>query len=280
LNTNIIFSRDNLRGALKHIILIFISIFALFPFVWILLTSFKNKIDVYAIPPKWIFEPIISNFKDIFVSDFLGSLLNSVFISSIVTIIVIFLGLLAAYAFSRYEIKSKGQFFFFVLTTRMGPPVAFVLPFFMIFTRFKLIDKYPSLILTYILMNLAFAIWMMKGFIDGIPVELEEAAKIDGCSTLRTIFKITLPLSKSGIFATAVFTFILTWNEFFYALNLTRYESRTFTVVLPTYMSGTSFPQWEQMCAASVILSLPVLIMSLVISKHLVKGLTLGAVKG
>jgi multiple sugar transport system permease protein len=258
----------------------FVCSIALFPFYWIVTTSLKNRKDIFTEIPKVIFKPTMGNYLNIINNEeFIGSLINSLIISSSVTILVIVLGLLAAYAFSRYKIRGKEHYFFFVLTTRMGPPVAFVLPLYLIMSKIRIIDTYPALILTYLLMNLAFCIWMMKGFIDSIPVEIDESAKLDGCSTLKIIWKVILPLSRSGLFAVGIFSFILTWNEFFYALNLTRNQARTFPVLLPSYM-GVLFPKWEQMCAASVVLSIPVIILALIISKHLVKALTLGAVKG
>jgi multiple sugar transport system permease protein len=257
-----------------------ICVIALFPFYWVVITSLKNKKDIFTEIPKVFFRPTFSNYSNIINNEeFINSLINSVIISFSVTILVIVLGILAAYAFSRYNIRGKNNYFFFVLTTRMGPPVAFVLPLYLIMSKMRLIDTYPALIFTYLLMNLAFCIWMMKGFIDAIPIEIDESAKLDGCSTLKIILKVIIHLSRSGLFAVGIFSFILTWNEFFYALNLTRSEARTFPVLLPAYM-GVLFPKWEQICAASVILSIPVIILALVISKHLVKALTLGAVKG
>jgi multiple sugar transport system permease protein len=268
------------RNIVVHFILIAFTAIMIFPFYWVTATAFKMKKDIFSNPPKWIFNPTVENFMSVLRSmDFMKSLLNSVVISGIVTVLVVIMGVMAAYAFSRFRIKAKSNFFFFVLTTRMGPPVAFILPLFIMMTKIKIIDTYPALILTYLLMNLAFCIWMMKGFIDGVPVEIDEAARIDGCSTIMIIVRIIWPLSRSGIFATAIFSFILTWNEFFYALNLTRLKARTFPVLLPAYM-GVMFPEWEKMCAASIFLSLPVIVLALIFSKHLVKALTLGAVKG
>jgi len=253
------------KSIFTHIILSGASLVALFPFFWIITTSFKEKRDALAMPPTWLCRPTLKNYSSVLQGEFFHSLLNSAIISTSVTLLVIVVGSLAAYSFSRFEIKGKDHFFFFVLTTRMGPPVAFALPLYLMMLKLRLIDTHWALILTYLSMNLAFGIWMMKGFFDGIPRSLEEAAMIDGCSTMQAIFRIILPLSRSGIFATGAFSFILTWNEFFYAMVLTRSSARTFPVLLPTYM-GVIYPRWEQMCSASVVLSVPVLVITLVIS--------------
>ncbi len=263
-----------------YVILIIASIVALFPLYWIVMTAFKLPAESHSIPPKWLFIPTLRNFTIVLFEDpFPKFLLNSLIIVSLSVLIVIVLGSFAGYAFARFKLKHRESFFFFILTTRMGPPIAFAVPFYMIMNGLGLLDSYPAMILIYTLFNLAFCIWMTQGFFQEVPLESEEAAMLDGCSRIQTFFKIAFPLALPGIVATAIFCFIITWNEFFYSMILTNYYAKTFTVHMPSFV-GAPRIRWSEMSAASTLAMIPVIAFAISVRRYLVRGLTMGAIKG
>lgn len=266
------------RIGLYACILMLVTI-ALFPLFWIVLSSFKMPVDISSSHPVWIFAPTLRNYSIVlFESDFLRNLLNSTILATVSVAIVMVIGPLAGYSLSRFKIKHKESFFFFVLTTRMGPAVIFALPLYLLFGDFGLLDTYQGMILVYILYNLAFCIWMCRGFFDEIPVEFEESAMVDGHSRLGAFRRITLPLATRGLIATAIICFILTWNEFFYSMILTRFFAKTFTVGLTGYV-GVPRIQWELMTAASTIAVLVPILFAILARKYIIRGLTFGAIK-
>jgi len=185
----------------------------------------------------------------------------------------------AGYAFSRFEIKYKENLLFFILTTRMAPPVAFALPLYVMYTRLGLIDTHVGMVLIYTFFNIAFAVWLSKSFFDEVPIEVEEAAMVDGCTRMKTFFKIALPLASRGLIATALLSFILTWNEFFWAVILTRGNARTFPVSLTGFV-GAPRLRYDLMTAASTIgITIPI-VLAIVLRKYLVRGFTFGVIKG
>jgi multiple sugar transport system permease protein len=248
----------------------------MFPLLFMVRTSLVSENEYFKLPPSLGFN--LEHYKYVlFQSDFPKYIFNSFLVSSIVVLIILVVGGMAGYSLARYKFKRKKDFLFFVLTTRMGPPVAFALPFYVLFIKLNLIDTYTGLIMIYILFNLAFGVWMSYSFFKEIPVELEEAARIDGASKFQTITKIILPLATPGLLATGILIFILTWNEYFYAFIMTRFDVKTFPVHIPSFFGAYQI-NWGQMFAASTIATLPVLIFGLLIRKYLVKGLTFGAV--
>jgi len=271
---------------MKHIskictygILVIFSIISLFPPVWIALTSIKPPVEMFTMPPCWVFTPTLQGYEQVLLnSEFPRFLLNSVIIVTSTVLLTLLIGSLAGYALARFRIKYKENFFFFVLTSRMGPAVVFGIPFFLLWLGLGLIDSYVGMILVYIFFNLAFCIWMMRGFFEEVPAELEEAALVDGFSRFEAFRKITLPLVAPGLIATATFIFILTWNEFFYSMILTNYAAKTFTVQLPAFF-GARRIIWENVTAASTIGMLPPLLFAILIRKYIIRGLTFGMVK-
>ena len=272
--------KRTLKALFTHITLLIFTVIALFPFIWILTNSFKTRVQVFAIPPLWIFTPTLTNYSDILLnSDFPHHISNSVIVTSASISLALFLGVPAGYVFSRYKIRFKESMYFFIFTTRMGPPIAFAIPFYLIFNALKLLDTHIALIILYQTFNLPFTIWMMRGFFQEVPPEIDEAALIDGCSRLKAFFYVVLPLVKSGLFATAILSVIFSWNEFFLASIITRSVARTVPVDLPAFIGLTRI-HWEKMCAAASITAIPVLFFAFIVRKQLVRGLTLGSVKG
>lgn len=260
-----------------HLVLMAMAVFFIFPLLFMIRTSLVPAAQYFTLPPTIGFY--LEHYRNVlFHSDFMKYMLNSFLVSTLTVVIVLIIGSMAGYSLARFNFKQKDQFLFFALTTRMGPPVAFVLPFYIIMLNLQLIDTYYSLIIVYILANLAFSVWMIYSFFKDIPVSIEESAQIDGCSRISTFLKVTLPLSAPGLVATGIFMFIMTWNEYFYAFILTRNMAKTFPVHMPSFFGAYSI-EWGQMFAAATIATLPVLVFGLLIRKYLVRGMTFGAIK-
>ena len=252
---------------------------ALFPYIWILLASFKKRIDLITNPPKWIFDPTVINYLTIFDKGFDQYLINSIIIGFSSTFLAVTVGTLAAYGFSRFKIPAGNHLFFYILATRLGPPVAYALPMYLIFDRLGLVNTYSGVILAHATFNLVIVVWMMKSFFDDVPREIEEAAYLDGCSHYQVFFRIALPMTFPGLVTCAIFVLIFSWNELLFALILTGGETRTLTVMIPSLVLHTG-TLWGQVAAASMIQSIPILLFIFFIQRHLVRGLTFGVVKG
>jgi len=259
--------------------LIAYALVTLIPPLWILLAGFKPRTAVTEMPPDLTGHFTLANYRTVlFEGTFMGALLNSVIIVALTLVATLTLGTAAGYALSRSESRFKNDAHFFALTTRMGPPVAFGLPMYIMFTRTNLLDTYLGMMIIYLLFNLAFAIWMMKGFFDEVPVKLEEAAQIDGYSRLGAFYRVALPLVKPGLVATAIFVFIFTWNEFFYALFLTNTNAKTYTVQLLSFQ-GSYDVRWGELFAAASVASVPPIVFAVIARKRLARGLTFGTIK-
>lgn len=267
---------------IAYVIIVLALFCALFPIYWTLKTAFQNTIDVYHIPPLWLpSNNGISNFMDFVKKGGFGSIRNSIIVSSISTLIVVFVGSLTGYSFSRF--KTGGNFLpFWILSQRMLPPIIFIIPLFLIFKTLELVNTYQGLILAYTAFNLPYAVWMMRGFFDELPLEIEEAAMIDGCSRIGRFWRIAFPLATPGIVATFIFCFILAWNEFLFALILMRSRGM-FTLPVTEYsfyFGGGSGFMFGPASMQAMIAIVPIIILSVYIQKYLVRGLTFGAVKG
>lgn len=256
-----------------------ILITTVFPYVWIFLASFKEHQDLFAIPLKWVFEPTINNYMEILNKGFGRYLLNSAIVGFSSTVLCLVVGTFAAYGFSRYRIPAGNHLFFYILATRLGPPVAYAVPMYLIFDRIGIANSYIGLILAHATFNLVLVVWMMKSFFDDVPREVEEAAYLDGCGPFRVLFSITLPMTYAGLAAVSIFVLMFSWNELLFALILTGGENRTLTAMIPTLV-GHPRGMWPQVAAASIIQSVPVLVFIFFVQKYLVRGLTFGAVKG
>jgi multiple sugar transport system permease protein len=259
------------------------AIVMLFPVLWMLETALKETKDIYATPAKVItgWTPTLDHIKDVFSSDspvFKG-FKNSVIVASVSTIVATVLGVPAAWAYSRFKIPGKKDQLFFILSTRFMPPVVVVIPIFLMFRDLNLLDTLQGLILVYAAFNLPFTIWMMKGFIDDVPAEYEEAAMLDGFSRFEAFWRVTMPLLIPGIAATAVFALIFSWNEFVFSIFLiTDPDTRTAPSAIAGLIGGTTI-DWGLVAASAMVFAIPVLLFAFLVRKHLVAGVTLGAVR-
>jgi multiple sugar transport system permease protein len=260
-------------------------LFFLFPIYWLVNTSLKIGKETTMYPPlfwseNWTFEA----YKSMFFGAAGGypaakMLKDSIIVSVASTFVSVVLGTMAAYGFSRFKsfITSK-HFLFWILSTRMFPPVAMVLPLFLVYKNFGLLDTYLGLVITYFIFNLSFIIWVMKGFVDDIPVSLENAALLDGYSRMQVFFKITFPLIKPGIVAIGLLAWVFAWNEFLFAMVLTRTDVLPFPPQIPL-MATTDNVRWDWVAAVGVMAVIPVAAVITVMQKYLVRGFSLGAVK-
>lgn len=267
-----------LRAMPKYLVLALALIFFLFPIIWIALTSFKLPEEYLRHPPVWIpRSPTLAHFRAVLQLGGYDALAKSLIVASFSTLLALATGCPAAYSLARYRTGGK-HLPFWILSQRMLPPIAVVFPVFLLFREIGWIDTYQALILMYLTFNLPYVVWMMRGFFAEIPVEIEESAFVDGCSVPQTIVRITLPLSAPGLIATATFCFIFSWSEFIFALVL----SRTNMLTLPLFLShlfGKMMVFWGEIGAVSVIAMLPIFLLSLMVQRYLVRGLTMGAVK-
>ena len=286
-------SKEKTYHVIALVVIAIALIFYLIPVYWIIATSFKPYVDIFAMPPKFSFKPTLDNYVGLMTirsmstegeveiassSPYLRQLLNSIIIGFVSTAIAVCLGTMSAYAFSRFPVKGKNDLMFFILSTRMLPPVAVVIPLFLMYRVLHLIDTHIGLILLYTTFNVSFATWMMKGFMDEIPKEYEEAALVDGYTRFKAFMKIVLPQSVTGIAATAVFCLITAWNEFTFALIMTTKNARTAPPSLASRM-GSSGVEWGQIAAGTFIFLLPVVVFTFIMRKHLLRGVTFGAIK-
>lgn len=267
-----------LKRFLIFILILLFLVFNVAPILWIVAGSFKTHYQNIAIPPALVFTPTLENYKAI-LQGLPHYFLNSFVIALASVSLSLILGVPAAYALNRLKIKGKENIKMWILSIRMGPPFAFMVPFYLIMQQLRLLDTQISLILVYTTFNLTFLIWLLEGFIGEIPLALEESALIDGCSRLDVLRRITLPLVAPGIIATATLCFISSWNEYIFALILTREAAMTVPLAIATRVSFMNIC-WEEMCAYSTLATLPTMGLCLLFRKYLVRGLTFGAIKG
>ena len=261
--------------------IITVTIFSLVLFSPIVLffTSIKTELDALSFHPKWIFKPTLQNYVDIFkASPIFRFLLNSTIVASTNTAVALGLGSLTAYGLARFKFRGSENISFWILSIRMMPPVAAIIPIYIIMKRVRLLDTPWALIIIYLTFNLPFVVWMMKGFFEDIPRAIEESALIDGCSEFAVFRKIALPLVAPGLAATAILIFIFSWNEFLFALILTGTRAVTLPVGIIGFMKETGI-NWGYMTAGGTLALVPVVIFTILVQKHLVKGLTMGALK-
>lgn len=300
--------------AIRASVVIMLAALTLIPVVWMGMTAFKSRSDAVASPPKVIFEPTMEGFisllydrrqlneqqiadyrerddldwKDEIMlergqaitgpSDYVKRLRNSVIIAGTSTILSVVLGVLAAYAFSRFDVPGEGDLLFFILSTRMLPPVVVTIPIFLMYRELGMYDTYLGMILLYTAFNLSFSVWLLKGFIDEIPREYEEAALVDGYTRLQAFIRIVLPQAVTGIAATTVFSFIFAWNEYAFALMLTADTARTAPPSIPSVL-GTGGIEWAAIAAGSLGFLIPVVLVTFALRRYLLRGVTFGAIR-
>ena len=301
-----------LARGLAGVIVVVYALVAVLPLLWIGMTAFKTQSDAIAYPPKLIFSPTLEGFVDLFTvqshqpHDFIVKLpppttwyekyarqhdmviagpsrvierfVNSLIIGFGSTILATFLGTLAAYGFSRFKVPLADDLMFFILSTRMMPPIAVAVPIYMMYRYLNLYDTRIGMILLYTAVNVSLAVWLLKGFIDEIPREYEEAALIDGYTRLQAFGKVVLPQAVTGIAATSIFCLIFAWNEYAFAVLLTSGEAQTMPPFIP-FIIGEGGQNWPAVAAATTLFLAPIVIFTITLRKHLLRGITFGAVR-
>lgn len=298
--------------AFAGIVVIGYALISLIPLVWILMTSFRTPQDAIAYPPQVLTQPSLVGYVNLFTtrsrvgaqelaalpppatwyeglvreqqmilagpSRFADRYLNSVLIGFGSTFLSVVLGTLAAYAFSRFRVPGKDDLLFFILSTRMMPPIAVAIPVYLMYRAVGLSDTHLGLILLYTVVNLSLAVWLLKGFMDEIPREYEEAAMVDGYTRFQAFVKVVLPQAATGIATTAIFCLIFAWNEYAFALLLTSGTAQTSPPFIPTII-GEGGLDWPAMAAGTTLFLLPVLVFTVLLRKHLLRGITFGAIR-
>ena len=259
--------------------IILVIVFFMSPIIWMLSTSFKSTLDIISVPPKIFFTPILDNYKSVLTDlSVLRGYRNSVICTCGALVISFIIGMPAAYAMARYTFKGKRLFLLWILAGLMLPLVALIVPVYTGFQMMGLLDSVVGLIFVYLLIDIPFVIWMMGTFLKEIPIEIDESARIDGCSLPRLLLSVLLPISKPGIASAAISCVIATWNEFLFALILTQTKAKTAPVIITGFMS-TSGMRWGEMAAVAALLVVLPIIFGICIQKYYIRGLTAGAVK-
>ncbi len=261
---------------IKYAIGIAAVIFFVFPIFWLFKASFNKPIDAVVLPPVWIFTPEIRNYIDIFIEEpFLKYLRNSVLISGGATFLAILIGFPAAYAFARATFRFKKDLAFWILSIFMFPPLASILPMLILFKHLRLVDTIPGIILAHLTFLLPLSVWLLQRFIRDIPLEVEEAALVDGANTFVRLKRVVLPVIANGIATTAIFCFIFSWNDFIFALVLAPGSAKTLPVASVS-LSSWAYINWGKISAASMIITGPVFLLILLTRRYLVRGFTFG----
>jgi len=270
------------RVTLSYLILLVMIVFSVFPALWMFITSLKTPAENFTTPPKLIVEhPTFANYtRVLFDSQIPRAFLNSVVVTVCATALTLVVAILAGYGFSRYRFKGSRVLSSGLLYGQMMPGVVIIIPLYMVFSKLQIIDTYLALIIADLAITIPMAVMMLRSFFQTIPKELEEAAKIDGCTGLGALFRIIIPVSLPGIIAVSVYAFLNIWEEFLFALNLTNSDTvRTLPISINNF-SGEFVIDWGAMMSASMVVSIPVLLIFLLCNKFFVKGLSDGSVKG
>ncbi len=272
-------TRRTLFFIVRYILIVLALCFFLYPIFWLFTTSIKFEVDIFSLPPKFIlFKPTLKNFIHVFKeTEIPHQGFNSLVAALSNTILSLFIGTMAAYGISRFKVGGSRLLFWF-LSLRMLPPIVVSVPLFIMAAKLRLIDTRFILPLLYLLLNVPFVVWMMKSFIDEIPVEVEESASIDGCSHFGVIWRIVVPMITPGLVATGVLCFIFAWNEFLLAMIFTRATAMTLPVGISGFIT-TEQVFWGPITASASIASIPPVILALIFQRYMVRGLTFGALK-
>ena len=271
---------DRGRGlAARYALAVLVTLLFLFPIYWLFMISFKTPDEIYAHPPVWWPESIqFANYAVLFKDGDVATIWNSLVIATASTVVAMIAGTMCAYSIARF--RTGGNLFSdWLLSNRMIPPIVIVFPVFLLYVEVGLVDSYVGLIMLYAAFNMPYVVWMMRGYIQAIPLERAVSALVDGCTRWQVFVKVVWPMARSGLFATAVFTFVFAWNEFIFALVLSRNEVTTFPVQVTHYFGGQpNF--WAKIAAMSVLGTMPIFIAVTLLQRYLVRGISLGAVKG
>ena len=270
--------KKQIASAIQAILILMAIFIMLVPILWIFMAAFKSHVDVYQL--KLFFTPTLKNFGLVFDAPYeLGDkLFNSTIVAFVTVVLAIPIATMAAYSFSRFRLRGETAMLVVILATQFVPAVVIILPFFVMFRDVGLLDTRLGLILVNLAIVMPFAIWMIKGFIDGIPLDTEEAAMVDGSSRMQVIRNIVLPMAAPGLLTAGIFCFIIAWNEFLFALILTNKDAVTLPIGLALFKAEEG-DLWNLLSAAGIIIMLPMFILALVIRKYFVQGMTMGAVR-
>lgn len=269
--------RGAIATAMDSLVPWFLVVVIMFPLVWTFMTSLKGQAENVRYPPSWVFPPTLANYRDVFVENPLFSFLsNSVIIGVGSTALALLLGCPAAYAIARRKWQAVGVV---ILAARLMPGVALLVPWYIIFRSIGLLDTYISLILTHLIVSLPLVVWLMVSFFEDVPGELEDAARIDGCSNIGVFMRIALPLTVPGLVAATILGFIYSWNNFLFSLILSGPKTAPLPVAAYNFITY-GMVNWGGLAAAATVILTPVALLTLVIQKHIVRGLTAGATKG
>ncbi|MFO1150634.1 MAG: carbohydrate ABC transporter permease [Alsobacter sp.] len=269
-----------LGRALHALGLLVVLAFALFPFYWMITSSLKDQTDLLASPPVWFFRPTLANYEDIFADTRVTTaVLNSFIVASATTVLAVLLGTPAAYALARFEFRGKADLWFWFISNRMISPIVLALPVYLLAKQVNLLNTHLVLVLIYLTFTLPIVVWICTDQFRSIPPDLEQSARLEGADQFTIFRRIYLPLGLPGVAVSAIFAFIFSWNELLYALVLiTSQNLKTAPVVATNFMSGYELP-WGKIMATGTVIVLPVTLFALVVSRHMVSGLTMGATK-
>ncbi|CCN45975.1 putative ABC-type transport system, permease component [Vibrio nigripulchritudo MADA3029] len=261
----------------RRVVLYLFAIWCLFPLYWIFLTALKTPIQAMSRPPSFWFEATLKNFEKVLAEPaILDFFIDSAIVAAGSTILSLLIGAPTAYILARFHFKGRGDFGFWILSTRMTPPVAMLIPFFVLFFQLGLLDTHIGLIIAHVVLNLAIVVWLLRGFFSELPVELEEAAYLDGDTYFSAFFRITLPLALPGLASVGILIFLLSWNEFLFALVLGDSEVRTVPIGLYGFI-GYQTIRWAELSASAALMIVPIIIFIVIFQRHLLRGLTMGS---
>lgn len=270
-------NRKFILNIVFYILVIAIALVVLFPFLWMLMSSFKTQVDIISWPPKLFFTPTLQNYQKVFgEQDFLKYFMNSTIIGALSVSLSLLLGLPAAYSIARYTQKKLAVF---ILLARLMPGISFLMPWYIIFSRLGLMDSYVALILSHMLIALPIVVWIMSSYFNTIPREMEESAMVDGATRQYAFFAIILPLSGPGIITATTLSFIFSWNNFMFSQVLSMEKTKTLPIAVYNFVSYAEV-DWGGVMAAAVAIMAPAIVLTMIFQKYVVKGLTMGAVKG
>lgn len=266
-----------LKRVIFALVIAVIVILMLFPFLWMLMSAFKTQVDIIAWPPRFVFTPTLRNFERVFVEqNFLLYLKNSMIVAVSAVSISLVLGLPAAYSIARFNQKKISMF---ILVARLMPGISFLMPWYIVFSRLRMMDSYTALILSHILISLPLIVWVMDPYFRSVPIELEEAAMVDGLTQQESFLRITLPLAGPGIVTAVTLSFIFSWNNFMFSQVLSQQRTRTLPIAVYNFLSYVEV-DWGAVMAAAVAIMFPAIVLTMIFQKYVVRGLTMGAVKG
>ncbi|HEX3044694.1 MAG TPA: carbohydrate ABC transporter permease [Bacillota bacterium] len=260
-----------------YLLIILILLPFLFPLFWIVSASFKTQNQIVSTPPVWVFQPTLQNYRGVFIDQNFGQyLLNSSIVAIGATVLSLLIGLPAAYAISKYKQQTLGMF---ILIARLMPGISFLIPWFILFSKLHLIDTYPALIASHMLIGLPLIVWIMINYFDGLPKELEESARVDGCTIQNVFLRIILPISGPGILTATTLSFLFSWNNFMFSMVLSAQRTKTLPIAIYNFVSYAEI-NWGSVMAAAVVIIAPAIILTMIFQRYVIKGLTMGAVKG